>query len=67
MRVATYTRDPGFRVVERRTLFRSDGLGALGHFDVMPDGEHFILLDVLRSEKPALRVTQNWFAEFADR
>jgi len=67
MRVAGYARDPGFRITDRQTLFRAEGLGFIGHFDVMPDGENFVLLDILRSETPTLRVTQNWFSEFRDR
>ena len=64
---AEYTTDQGFVVTKRTNLFRSENflISRGGHYDVAAGGERFVLLEALDEDKSALRVTQNWFAEFS--
>ena len=58
-----YVTDPTFRATKRTRLFRLGGR----EFDVAPDGESFVVMEPFGEDKPLLRVTQNWYAEFHDR
>ena len=36
-------------------------------YDVLPDGEHFVLAEQIEEESTTVRVVQNWYEEFSDR
>ncbi len=57
----------GFTVGETKTLFEDPNLeGPNWRYDVALDGR-FVLVETLEQPAPAIRVVQNWFAEFRDR
>jgi hypothetical protein len=65
MVVARVSTEGEFRVLERRVLFSGDHVGA--GFDVMPDGEHFVMF-VPEEESPSeLVVVTNFLAEIEAR
>jgi len=64
--------DPDFSVGAPTPLFEHPSLAAglyIAQYDVSADGERFLLAEPVDAEaqKPAIRVVQNWFAEFKDR
>ncbi len=60
---------PSFRVVGIEKLFEGDPLGLdlyLGDYDVMPDGERFVMVQRGAGGPRSVVVVDNWFAEFRD-
>ena len=57
-----YETEPIFRITKRNRLFQLRGR----YYDVIPDGDTFVLMEPLEDDQPTLRVTQNWFAEFRE-
>jgi hypothetical protein len=57
---------PTLEVGTPRELFRGPFLHDLygdRSFDVMPDGEHFVMFEANPAAAPELRVIRNWAAE----
>ena len=74
MMVATVETRDDFRVVETRSLFSGEDVGAILHdgganflpsYDVTSDGQRFVV--VQNEETPNITVVQNWYAEFEDQ
>ena len=64
------TTSPSFSVGAVTRLFEDRGALARArghHYDVAPDGRRFVLVETLEQPAPAIRVVENWFAEFRDR
>ena len=61
---------PDFSAASMEQLFSSPGLvgGSMANYDVSVDGKSFVLVEPVEAvQAPAVRVVQNWFAEFRDR
>lgn len=60
---------PSFTVGPPVRLFESEGLESPVTFsyDVSPDGERFVLPEMVEESDTIVRVTQNWYAEFKGR
>ena len=66
----TVATEPAFRAGEPKVLFAAKGaFEGRGHrYDVTADGQRFLLTEDVGEGRPvAIRVVQNWFAEFKDR
>ena len=51
------------RLFQDRNRFETRSL----RYDVTPDGQRFVFPELVEEPRPAIRVVQNWFAEFRDR
>ena len=62
---------PSFTTGATTRLFQHPDLRETEHrYDVSPDGQRFVLVEKIESEKakaPSIHVVQNWFAEFQER
>ena len=70
MMVVTVRTAPTLEVGTPRELFRGQFLEDLygdRSFDVMPDGEHFLMFEANPAAAPELRVIRNWAAELQHR
>ena len=70
MAVEVSTR-PSFTTGATTHLFQNPNLRATERrYDVSPDGQRFVLVETIESEKakaPSIHVVENWYAEFRDR
>ena len=60
----------GFSAGKPERLFEHKGIarGAGQQYDVAPGGQRFVVIEPLGAEPSrAIRVVQNWFAEFRNR
>ena len=67
--VVAVTTRPAFSVGSATRLFE-DKVAFIGRgqqYDVSADGDRFVVREVIRTRKQAIRVVQDWFAEFRDR
>ena len=59
----TISVDSASRLFEDKNRFGSRSL----RYDVTPDGQQFVFPETLEEPRPAIRVVQNWLAEFRGR
>ncbi|MBK5294156.1 MAG: hypothetical protein JJE04_21070 [Acidobacteriia bacterium] len=54
-------------IVDRGRMFKVPGMVVAGWSRDGPDGQRFVMVEILKEPRNVIQVVLNWFAEFRDR